>query len=241
MNFEEYEKYQLKMIEQSYRQRGFSFEPEPRIQGLQYRFDAIARSDSGEVIIIELVNKYQSSRGMQNKLRAFEELSKLQPNVKVDFRYVDVDAGALQLARPRPQDAGHPNLQQLLKARMPRFDSEQIDATRPFLDMWTLHVALIRAYSVNLDLDYAGTGSMLDLYNEMLESHSLIAPEAVVDDVTQDLFDLFAEAQGALQGAPIDRRTFLQLRGHVLEVRKQVRKHLAMIQANRIKDQKNKA
>lgn len=227
MNLREYEEYQLKLIGQSYRERGFNVEYEPVIKGLSYRFDAIARNDSGEIIIIELVNKHHRDKAMHNKLKALEEVSNLLPRAKVDFRYLDLDAGVLQIARPRPPEVDKPDLKKILAKRLPRINTESVDATRPFLELWVQHVAAIRAYGVNLGWNEAETESMLDLYNKMLRSQSLVAPEGVVDDVRQDLFDLFAEAQGVIQGASIDRDKFLQLRGHVVEVRRQIRRYLA--------------
>ena len=220
----EYEQYQLKLIGKSYLERGFTVLYNASINGLSYRFDALAQNESDEIIIIELVNKSQSNDAMKERLKALEEISNLIPRAKVDFRYIDVDAGSFQMIRRLAQEPRELDLQQALTVRLPRLAGQEEDATLLFLNLWLLHVATIRAYGASLRLNQANSKSLLDLYNEMLQSKDLIAPEVLADSVSQDLFDLYAKAQGAIQGALIGRDTYEQLRGHVREIRKQIRK-----------------
>lgn len=229
MNTREYEQHQLKLIGQSYLERGFKVSYEVNIKGLSYEFDALAQNDLGEIVIIELVNKRLSDEAMQKRLDALKDVSTLLPEAKVDFRYIDGDAGVLMMARSHPQEANRRDLWRALTARLPRLAAERVDATRPFLELWLLHVTAIRAYSAKLGWNHAEIESVLDLYNEMLQSKILVAPETVADDVSQDLFELYTEARGALQGASIGHGTFLQLRAHVLEVRRQIRRQVTQV------------
>ncbi|MCD4500167.1 hypothetical protein [Chromobacterium vaccinii] len=224
----EYEQYQLALIAQDYRHRGFQVELEGYIPGVPgWRFDALARSETGETVIIELVNKRQSYHHAKLRLVALEAVARRQPNVKVDFRYIDVDTGVVWLTRNRRQEDAAPNLQQALNVRLPKLPSNAVDVTQKFLALWLLHVSLIRAYSVHLGLAEVHTESALNLYNELLRTQSLVAPETVEDTVTQDLFELYAQSRGALQGGSINRETLIQLRMHFMNVRQQVKRRLA--------------
>lgn len=85
MNPREYEQHQLALIAQDYKQRGFQVELEGRIpEAPGWRFDALARNDAGETIIIELVSKRRSFQDAQERLKALEAVAGKRPDLKVD-------------------------------------------------------------------------------------------------------------------------------------------------------------
>lgn len=130
MNSREYEQHQLALIVQDYRQRGFAVELEGRIPDAPgWRFDALARSETGETVIIELVNRRMSYQEAQRRLMALEAVAGQRPEVKVDFRYIDVDTGAIWAARNRRQADAEPNLRQALLTRPPRLPNNAVNVT----------------------------------------------------------------------------------------------------------------
>lgn len=227
MNSREYEQHQLALIAQSYRQQGFQVEHEGRIEGVpEWRFDAVARSKTGETVIIELVNSRASYADAQNRLKALEAVAATQLDVKVDFRYLDVDIGTAWVTQNLRQADTASNLRQALEARPPRLPNDTAQVTAKFVTLWLRHVSLIRAYCMRLGLAEVRGEGALDLYNELLRTQNLVAPEAMQTDVTQDLFELYAAAQGALQGGTISLEEFQQLRMHFINLRQQIRKRL---------------
>lgn len=228
MNPREYEQHQLALIAQDYKQRGFQVELEGRIpEAPGWRFDALARNDAGETIIIELVSKRRSFQDAQERLKALEAVAGKRPDLKVDFRYVDDDTGAVWVLRNKQQAGAGPNLQQALAVRLPRPANGAVDVTPRFLALWLLHVALIRAYGEHVGLVEIRTEGVLEIYNQLLRAQSLVAPEVVEDEITQGLFELYAMARGALQGGSVGLEAYEQLRLHFMNVKQQARRHLA--------------
>jgi hypothetical protein len=231
-----YEALQLKLIAQSYIERGFDVAYEAMIEGVgAYRFDAVARKGRDELVIIEMVNKRRSG-DQSGILHALEAIRQGYPHAKVDFRYIDVDAAAAQIERANLEGIAHPSLEDTLNTRLPRRPPDGVDATRAFLDLWRLHVALIRAYArrfnnfyVLLDSheqEFSNNEGVLDVYNDLLRYDFLSPPEEMVEADIKDLFELYDGAKAALEGVPINTGMFDQLREHFMDVRRQVRMHL---------------
>lgn len=228
MNSREYEQHQLALIAQDYRRRGFRVELESQIpEAPKWRFDALAVNEAGETVIIELVNRRLNEGAAEERLMALGAVAAIRPDVKVDFRYIDVDTGAVWIARNRSHDDAVLDFPRVLGTRLPSIPNGANDVTKKFLALWPLHVSLIRQYCRHLGLANTHTEDVLDLYNELLRAQRLVAPENVVDEVTLDLFDLYAVARGALQGASVDRAAFQQLRMHTMSVKQQARNDLA--------------
>lgn len=223
MNYIEYEKYQLDLIAMEYNARGYTVSVETRVQGFQYRFDAVAEGPNGEQVFIEIVNKSQTVDAAQLRLRALEEVAARAPHAKVDFRYIDVDTMAWRMACNRQQITG-PQLKQLLAMRVPSLT--QTVVAGQLLNLWQVHASTIRAFAVWLGMEKEPNLTILDLYNESLRQKFFTAPQDVVDEVEMDLFEIFEDVQVAVQGGVLGQHSFDQLRLHVLEIRKQIRQKL---------------
>ena len=235
MKRRDYEKLQLRLIAHSYIQKDFSVAYEAPIEGAgEYRFDAVARRGRDELVIIEMVNKRRSGDPAPI-FRALEAIGQHYPHAKVDFRYIDIDVAAAHINLADSQGTAHPNLENALNAKLPRRLSEEADATRPFLDLWRLHVTLIRAYAGHVKNWYFARDSeghkfsnnegILEVYNDLLANGFLTPPEENMAADIKNLFELYDDAKGALEGARVSTGTFEQLRQHFMAVRSQIRGH----------------
>jgi hypothetical protein len=225
VNSIEYERYQLETIALEYERLHYQVEIAGRLADLPFEFDAVA-TKGDETVIIELVNRRMNEDAMQRKLLALETVARRIPGARVDFRYIDVDAGAVWLARRRTQAKADQTLKETLAVRLPQFAAEKPNAAGRFLQVWLNHVATLRAYGAKRGLQDVGNENVLDLYNELLKIDALNPPEVVDDGLEQDLFELYAGVRGVILGGPIDSHSFAQLRGHVLHVRAQIRRHI---------------
>ena len=219
-----YESYQVELVALEYRRHGFNVEIQTKIQGLEYEFDAVARRD-GELVIIEIINKKQSPSAMQRKLQALQDVADKLPGAKVDFRYIDADSIVLKINDDYRQQFLSFNLQQTLRMRTPNLPKTG-DVTSQFLHLWHLHATTIRALGVTVGLlkNRGQTDTILETYNELLRDGIIKQPEQQDGrDVSMDLFEIYENVRVAIQGASIARTTCDQLRGHVLEVRSQIR------------------
>ena len=224
----EYEQYQLRLIAASYRQRGYDVDIQKRVGG--FVLDAVAtHGNTGETVIIELVNARRTAKQMEMHVAAFESLATELPNAKVDFRYIGVDDNIGSLGELQSRALPEVGLHEMLTARLPRVPpildaaASPYEATRQFIELWVLHVRLLRAFAKHLGVPGAAEENVLEVYNELLRGKSLTPPEAWIQDLSLDLFDLYDEARGALQGAAVRLETFMQLRRHVLDIRRQIR------------------
>lgn len=223
MNNEEYEKYQLELIAIEYHARGYAVKLQSGVSNLPYKFDAIAENPEGEQVFIEIINQNLSKKTAERKLMALKAVAEHLPKAKVDFRYIDVDAAALRMARNR-QGFALPKLKKILAARVPLL--RQGNVAGQFLSLWQLHAAIIRAFAVSLDGDSKSNLTILDLYNELLRHKVIERPDDIVEEAEMDLFEIFDTVQLAIQGAVVEQDSFNQLRLHILEVRRQIREKL---------------
>lgn len=223
MNNKEYERYQLGLIAIEYQARGYQVKIQTEVQGLGYMFDAVAEGPGDEQIFIEIVNKRQTYKAAQLRLRALEEVAAHAPNAKVDFRYLDVDKIAFHRASNSRRSA-QSDLKQMLAIRVPSLSQGTVAGQ--FLNLWQLHASTIRALAAFLDIGEQAGLRILDLYNEMLRQKFIRPPEDIVEVVEMDLFEIFENVQSAIHGGVVDQYPFNQLRSHVLEVRKQIRQEI---------------
>lgn len=80
MSNEDYERYQLELILREYASRGFEVSQEAQAEFGNMRFDAIARNRaSGQLVIIELVNKAQSRARATERINAIRRLAEVYP------------------------------------------------------------------------------------------------------------------------------------------------------------------
>jgi len=224
----DYEDLQLRLIAREYEREGYFVSFEVAFNGLDTHFDAVARRVSdGDLVIIELVNVERSPESREGLQASLAALAEMYPRARVDIRRVDSEVPAwtqLLWARQRstwnlrtvPTDGGEPDSGGFQRA------------AGELLLLWAGHASLLRAFAASSFERLQQPASLLATYNSLLASGLLQAPEVVVDDVELDLFQLYDLAMAALQGSPIEPAEVEQLRGHVLSVRSQVSRVLAL-------------
>ncbi|MGN3966811.1 hypothetical protein ACS0ZG_31920 [Burkholderia gladioli] len=222
----EYERHQLQLIAATYEKEGFDVQLEVRLSNIPFRFDAVAHDPISEkMVIIEVVNARLGDRSIEQRRRALEAVAKFYPSAKVDFRYIDHGVEPFWVRSREPGRRGDVDiLQAALSRRLPRLSKKLLYDTIQFAELWTLHIAMLRAYGKCLNLDDANSIDVRDLYNELLRLQRLVPPEDNSDKVTENLFDLYDTALATMQGALALRYDVMQIRGHVISVRAQIRK-----------------
>ena len=229
MSNEDYERYQLELILREYASRGFEVSQEARAEFGNMRFDAIARNRaSGQLVIIELVNKAQSRARATERINAIRRLAEVYPEAQVDLRYIDVEKSRLHWWRDTVGEDSYTSIEDALKKRLPRRPNDSLGWTMYFMQVWALHMATIRAYGRLLDLLTAppvGRGA-LEIYNELLRFELLSPPEDLVDGVSINLFDLHEVVLAIADGAVVNESYLDSLIHHFYSVRLQVRKRM---------------
>lgn len=229
----EYEEMQLGLIAQTYAERGFIVRHNYRFRGEPYIFDAVARNGKRDIVIIEIVNK-RRDEAQRFIVSAIERIRDRLPKTVVDFRYIDVDAGALRTA------VGHGARLHAVRSRdnLYRLTRGEVPYLRPhrgvmeYLNLWTYYVDLIRAYALYQDrgAEHIAADGQLEsvqtVYNNLLRAERLIPPEDTNGNVTMGLFDLYVIMQAAVQGASVSQQLVRQLMLHVNDVRLQIRAFL---------------
>lgn len=222
----DYEDLQLGLIAQTYRERGFTVRYRYRFRGEAYVFDAVARKGKREIVIIEIVNKGRNE-AQRFIVPAIERIRDRLPTAVVDFRYIDVEAGALKTAIARGESLHNLSSTNALQ-RLTEKDFPFRKAIHEYLYFWLYYVDLIRAYALHpmptgkqIVVDEC-IDSIHNIYNDLLRAGRLIPPEDTDDDVTMSLFDLYGSMQAAVQGASVSEGVLQQLRLHVESVRLQI-------------------
>jgi hypothetical protein len=233
MNTVEYESYQLDLICTEYMQKGFTIAKQAKLQKIAFQFDAMAyREFEGkrQIVLIELVHAGRADRLSEKRTQAFERLAKVYPSVLVDFRYIDTNETPwISFSKARPQSISSDLLDQCIKRRLPKPDNTSaLSINKQFLELWGLHAMTIRSYAgIWLSKDVTTKG-ILDIYNELLQSGYLRPPEDLVRGLKLDLFEINDLVQGAIQGASVEKGDVREINGHVLSIRRQIRKDLNM-------------
>lgn len=228
-----YQRRQLQLIAATYEARGYSVALDVAVPETNWRFDAVAKSVDGAVVVIELVNARRGEGDRDARLAVLRRAAAMYPNASVDLRYIDFEQSDLL---ERADRVGQPELNagvaldalnKVMKIRLPRRPSpSRIALVRSFLDLWSLHAAAVQAFA-QLALEDAKTSDsrgLLEQYDNLLKSDLLIAPEQAEDDATLDLRDLHRIAAALLQGGQVDAAEVAELRAHVREVRRQIRR-----------------
>ena len=229
MSNEDYERYQLELILREYASRGFEVSQEAQAEFGNMRFDAIARNRaSGQLVIIELVNKAQSRARATERINAIRRLAEVYPEAQVDLRYIDVEKSRLHWWRDTVGEDRYASIEDALTKRLPRRPNDSLGWTMYFMQVWALHTATIRAYGRLLDLLTAppvGRGA-LEIYNELLRFELLSPPEDLVEGVSLNLFDLHEAVLAIADGAVVNESYLDSLIHHFYSVRQQVRKRM---------------
>lgn len=179
MSNETYERYQLELISQEYAGRGFDVSLEPQAELGDFRFDAVARNRvSGQLVIIELVNKAQSKARAAERTNAIRRLAETYPDAQVDLRYIDTEKPRVHLWRETVGEDRYAIIEDALNKRLPRRPYDTLGWTMYFMQIWALHMATIRAYGRFLEVLIAPPMALgaLEIYNELLRFKLLQPP-----------------------------------------------------------------
>lgn len=192
MTNREYEKLQIEAIPLEYTSRGFEVRVEPRLPGVDRRPDLTAeRRESGEFVVIEILNRERDPRHQREHLKALSEsVAAAHPGAVFDFRYLDDPQGVAALPRiaatqsllpsskASTKDTGEHLLRSLLKRRPPAMPVRLNDylGTQILVRDWVALTTLIRAFCIVFDKESLtnngdseqGDRDVLDMYNLLL-------------------------------------------------------------------------
>lgn len=226
----DYERRQLEIIALEYKVKGFDVHfdsplPFPSAM-LDFRYDAVAyRRDDNELVIIELVSAGRDLAGYEKRLESLELIAREFPRATVDFRYIDRDTIALAVLRENKAVLSiRGDLEKLTRARLNRPNPRKAPQSGYLVEYWTMHTLIIRSFSAFIDIDGVNSLSVLDLYNKLIADQHIVPPESRVDGLERDLFELHEFVQGAVQGLDVEFEVVSDMRLHVLEMRRQVRR-----------------
>ncbi|WP_427913959.1 hypothetical protein ACPWT1_03090 [Ramlibacter sp. MMS24-I3-19] len=226
----DYEQYQLHLIAAEYRAKGYTVDLEASVPESNGRFDALARSPEGAVVIVELVNA-QRETASDARLEILRQAASFFPNASVDLRYLDPGRSAFavhtQEDRETEQAQGDPSerLNTLLKMRVPKQSGgSRISLARLYLGLWALHVATLREFAAMAASEPDRSLAVLDQYDLLLKQDLLVAPEQTEDSAQLDLHELHQIATALLQGASVTSMEARELRTHIRSVRAQIRR-----------------
>lgn len=226
---EAYERYQLELILREYAGRGFDVSQEVQVGLGNMQFDAIAKNRaSGQLVIIELVNKTQSRKKAAERINMIRRLAEAYPDAQVDLRYIDVEKSRIRWWQDTVGGDRYEHIEVALNKRLPRRPDDALGCTMYFMQVWALHTATIRAYGRFIDFLTAppvGRGA-LEIYNELLRIELLHPPEDLIDEVNLNLFDLHEAVLAITDGAIVNERYLDNLTRHFYSVRQQVRKRM---------------
>lgn len=229
MNNESYERYQLELIAQEYRQRGFDVSSEVQSGVGTSMFDAVARhKESGKLVFIELVNKSSARSQASQRMKAIEGFSVTYPEAVVDFRYIDVESSRLHQWQRNVGEDHRIEVSEAVSQRVARPPVNAVGRSMYFMQIWSLHVATIRAFGRVLDIlaGHADGRGALDIYNQLLRYKFLSPPEDLVDGVSLNLFELHEAVLAVAEGAEVNEQYFDDLIEHFRSVRKQIRRYV---------------
>lgn len=232
MSNEDYEKYQLELILQEYASRGFDVSLEAQAEIGNMRFDAIAKNRaSGQLVVIELVNKTQSKSKASERINAIRRFAEIHPNAQVDLRYIDVEKSRVRWWQEVVGKDRSASIKDVLNKRLPRRSNSVLGRSMYFMQVWALHTATIRVYGRVIDLLTAPPKSRgaLEIYNDLLRFELLYPPEDLIEDIDLNLFDLHEAVLAIADGATVNDRYLDSLMQHFYSVRQQIRKSLKSI------------
>jgi hypothetical protein len=225
----DYERYQLELIAAEYRAKGYKVDLEAAVPESNWRFDALATKHDGSAVIVELVN---AQRGMERhaRLELLNRAAAIYPAAFIDLRYIDLGRTAffMQMERSPESDEGQGSalerLNSLLRTRLPsKATVSGIALVRLYLNLWSLHVATVRAFAMAVGSESAGSHTVLDQYDSLLRREYLAAPEQSEDFTELDFHQLQQIAAATLEGAPVGIAEVRELRIHIRSVRAQIR------------------
>lgn len=236
MNNENYERYQLELIAQEYRGKGYDVSSKVPFVGENLGFDAIAKhKESGKVVVIELVNKSRGKAHALERIRAIERLSTISPEAIVDFRYIDVESNRLRQWQENVGEGRRINVLDAVSQRVPRPPVNAVGRSMYFMQIWSLHVATIRSFGRDVVGRPDGKGG-LEIYNELLRLQILLPPEDLVDGVSFNLFDLHEAVLAVAEGAEVNEQYLDGLIKHFRSIRKQIRRYARFVGRPRNQD-----
>lgn len=222
----EYERYQLESIASEYRSQGYSVVIEGQLSESGARFDAIARREGdNKLVLIEIVNAGLSDDQIADRRLAIAYAASRFPDALVDFRYVDTKQLAFLEFNERDYGLRHQQFRELLSARFPVFNKNPKYAARQMLSVWADYASLLRGFGRICNHPEDDDASILDLYNSFLQRRVLVAAETMDDAVSQDLFQMHEVVIAATQGAIVGIEYVKQLRGHYQALRKQIKSY----------------
>lgn len=221
----EYERFQLELIVSEYRSRGYVVEAEAVLPGSQLRFDGIARNDSGELVLLELVSANMSEDQMAARRHVISEAASRYPDALIDFRYVDTKQALFAQFNLPKEENRFDAFSRLLRARLSPLDEHPESTSKQMLALWYGYSSLLRAYARLWSHPEVETASILDLYNSFLKARILSPAEIKDDEVNDDLFQMHDAMIAATQGALVSLECVRQLRRHYQWLRKQVRSY----------------
>lgn len=227
MSNEIYERYQLELIVQEYREKGFEIFLEDKPGFSNLRFDAVAKhKESGKLVFIELVNKPRTKAQTRARIRAIERLSRHYPEAVVDFRYIDIESSRFRKWQENIGENYRIEVVEAISQRAPRPPLNSIGISVYFMQIWSLHVTTIRSFGRHLNLQ--NDRGALDIYNELLRLEILSPPEDRLDDVFLNLFELHEAVLAIADGATVQDYYLDNLINHFRSVRQQVRRFLRL-------------
>ncbi len=229
MRNEDYERYQLELILQEYASRGFDVSLETQAGIGNMRFDAIAKNRaSGQLVVIELVNKMQSKSRASERINAIRRFAEIYPDAQVDLRYIDIEKSRFRWWQELVGEDRSANIKDVLNKRLPRRSTSVLGRSMYFMQVWALHIATIRAYGRVIDLLTAPPKSRgaLEIYNDLLRLQLLHPPEELIEGIDLNLFDLHEAVLAIAEGAAVNDRYLDNLLHHFHSVRQQIRKWL---------------
>lgn len=232
MSNEDYERYQLELILQEYSSRGFDVSLEPQAGIGNMRFDAIAKNRaSGQLVVIELVNKTQSKSMASERINAIRRFAEIYPDAQVDLRYIDVEKSRVRWWQELVGEDRSASIKDVLNKRLPRRSISVLGRSMYFMQVWALHTATIRAYGRIIDPLIAPPRSLgaLEIYNDLLRLQLLHPPEELIEGIDLNLFDLHEAVLAIAEGAAVNDRYLDNLIHHFHSVRQQVRKWLKSV------------
>lgn len=218
-----YEQMQLELIALEFQRQGYEVHLESSVDASSARYDAVAtRHSDRSLVVIELLNADRPPTEMRRRLEALESLARTHPHARVELRYIDPALPSWTLRRHLsdvPRTRGWGFLKLLTE---PANSLESAIPATALLQWWSLHAAMLRSLAEEFDSSRPESVGILDLYNDLLASELLAAPEHKDDYIELDLFELYDAVLGALQGVAVTEYEVDQLRRHVRAVRSQI-------------------
>lgn len=227
---QEYEQFVMRWIAREYEAQGYRVQFGSAVPTSDIRFDALAERESdGAKVLIELIDARHAGRKIEERVRALERFAEEFPNARVDLRRLDYEMPSwLMRIADRPGERKW-SLRQLVSddfwpvwLSWPAPIMSGVSAESYLTGLWTLHAAMLRAFSEELHPDGSDARSVLALYNDLLASGRLKAPEDESENVSLDLFQLFDAVVAVMNGASARDEEASQLYGHLISVRQQI-------------------